>query len=157
MTSLLTVESCSSSTVPPLPSFSSSLVWCVCRPRAPELWSCLSATFCLNRQLQMGVDGGTIVSLWSVLQERLCDECLSSGVKLHFSHAESRARGFTRLVSQKGRVLAGLPWSLPPTVGYVDGASGSSGAKGQLCKYRESITHLREKTFFSLRHTVKKN
>lgn len=57
----------------------------------------------------MGVDGGAIVSLWIVLQEMLCDECLSSSVKPHFSHAENHARGFTRLTSQEGRVLVQLP------------------------------------------------
>ena len=54
----------------------------------------------------MGVDGGAIVSLWSALLERLCDECLSSGDKAALfpmlrvmpeaSHASPVRRGESR-------------------------------------------------------------
>lgn len=54
----------------------------------------------------MGVDGGAIVSHWNALQERLCDECLSSGDKAALfpmlrvmpeaSHASPVRRGESR-------------------------------------------------------------
>lgn len=54
----------------------------------------------------MGVDGGTIVALWSAQQERWCDECLSSGAKAALFpvlrvmpealHASSVRRGASR-------------------------------------------------------------
>lgn len=154
MTSLLTVESCSSSTVPPLLCFSSSLVWCVCRPRAQKLWSCLSATFCLNRQLQMGVDGGTIVSLWSVLHERMCDECLSSGAKaalfpcwesckrLHTPRQSGgESPGWAALIFTSDSGLYG--WSFWELWGEkVDCVSPEN----------KSITHPREKSFLTVKN-----
>lgn len=66
-------------------------------------------------------------------------------IKLHFSHAESHARGFTHVTGQEGWVQAGQPWSLPPTAGCIDGASGNYWAKGRLYKYRASPERTIEK------------
>lgn len=103
-------------------------------PRCPKrkLWSVLRATFYPKSEASDG-------SWWrgccpphppTVLQGRLCDECMSRGDKAAlFPCLESCQR--LRSPLQSGGERPG--WS-PPTAGYMDETSGSSGAKGRACK-----------------------
>lgn len=128
-------------TVPPLPASPLLFlfgVWCMWA-QTLKLPPC---HLCLNRRLQMGVDGGAIVSLWRVCRRGVVMNVWAAVIKLQFSHAESPARGFARLAGQEGRVQAARPDLYLLHWAVWIGRQGGVGVK-VCCITTECVTHLR--------------